>query len=76
VRKPSAETQLRTVKRELKEARIRYGAIMNELDERRRIGTMLSNICFNGKQCDRVPEDFRRCMASAQEAWDGIKGRK
>ena len=33
-------------------------------------GAAMSNICFNGKQCDRVPEDYRKSMAEAQERWD------
>ena len=73
MRKPSAETQLRNLKREVKQQDIRIGQLLRELDERRRIGAMLSNICWNGKSCDRVPEDFRRSMTDAQIAWDGIK---
>ena len=73
MRKQSPETQVRHLKREVKMLDARLGRVLNELDERRRIGAMLSNICYNGKANPRVPEDFQRSMASAQVAWDGIK---
>ncbi len=73
MRKQSPETQLRHLKREVKEQDARIGAMLNELNERRRIGAMLSNICYNGKNRRDMPEDFSRCMADAQIAWDGIK---
>jgi len=47
MKKPSVETQLRTVKRELKYARESISPIITELQERRRIGDQMSNICFN-----------------------------
>lgn len=72
MRKRSPETEVRHLKREVKEQDARLGSLLRELDERRRIGAMLSNICWNGKQCDRIPEDYRRNMESAQVAWDGI----
>ena len=46
MKKPSVETQLRTVKRELKYARESISPIITELQERRRIGDQMSNICF------------------------------
>ncbi len=73
MRKQSPETQLRHLKREVKEQDSRIGELLRELDERRRIGQMLSNICWNGKLCDKIPEDYQRNMASAQVAWDGIQ---
>jgi hypothetical protein len=73
MRKPSAETQLRKLKREVKLLDTRIGALLNELDERRRIGAMLSNICYNSQECGRVPEGFRRHMKDVRIAWDGIK---
>lgn len=49
------------------------GAIARELDERRRIGAMLSNICYNGAQADSIPRDYRETMRTCYNAWSGIK---
>jgi len=73
VRKRSPETEVRHLKSEVKQQDIRLGVLLRELDERRRIGAMMSNICWNGSRCDRLPEDYRRNMKSCHEAWDGIK---
>lgn len=72
----SPATQIRHLKREVKAHNARIADILRELDQRRLIGAMLSNICYNGKESDRIPEDFRRSMKSALEAWDGIKRAK
>lgn len=73
MRKPSPETQLRHLKREVKVQDARIGALLRELDERRRIGGMMSNLCFNGAQKADIPADFRESMKVTQVAWDGIK---
>ena len=79
-RKQSPETQLRHLKRQVKNLNdtlasrsIYIAKILGELDERRRIGAMLSNICYNGKARTDMADDFRRSMTDAQLAWDGIK---
>ncbi len=73
MRKRSPETEVRHLKREVKEQDKRIGALARELDERRRIGAMMSNICWNGSRAERVPEDYRSNMKACHEAWDGIK---
>lgn len=35
-----------------------------------RIGTMMSNVCFNLAQSELTPEVFRKTMKSLQEQWD------
>lgn len=40
------------------------------LERLRHIGNQMSNVCFNGKQKDAIPEDFRESMAELQEQWD------
>ena len=73
MRKQSAETQVRHLKREVKSQDSQIGSLLRELDERRRIGAMMSNICWNGTRCGRVPDDYRSNMKVCAEAWDGIK---
>jgi len=33
-------------------------------------GSILSNVSYNGKQCDKLPPDWRRSMQVAYERWD------
>lgn len=72
-RKRSPETEVRWLKREVKVQDARIVALLRELDERRRIGAMMSNICFN--LSDRQVIDFgeRGILRSCRVAWDGIK---
>ncbi len=73
MRKRSPATEIRHLKREVKVQDARIGGLLRELDERRRIGAMMSNLCFNIKQQDRIPSDVRESAKVTQEAWDGIK---
>lgn len=38
-----------------------------------RAGQTLSNIAFNMKQLDTIPEDWRAKLKSSQEAWDALR---
>lgn len=40
-----------------------------------RIGGMMANLCFNGKQMDSVPDSIRRNMAELQAEWDREQGK-
>jgi hypothetical protein len=71
-RQRSVETDNRYLRREVQVQGARIEALLRELDERRRIGALMSNLCFNGKQQDRIPADVRETMRVCQEDWDGI----
>lgn len=73
MRKRSPTTEVRHLKREVKIQDLRLGQLLRELDERRRIGGMMSNLCFNIAQKDCVPPDIRESAKVTQVAWDGIK---
>lgn len=73
MRKRSPATELRHLRREVRQQDVRIGALLRELDERKRIGAMMSNLCFNIKQQDRIPTDVRESARVTQEAWEGIK---
>lgn len=74
----SAETKLRTVKRELKEKSSRNIELRNELEARRRIGAQMANFCFSlgqensteGKKLGTHVQSFMRGM---HQNWDAIK---
>lgn len=34
------------------------------------IGAEMANLCFNGKQCERLPREYRESMALLVERWD------
>lgn len=36
-------------------------------------GSGMSNICFNGKQNEHIPENYRENMRVSQEVWDMAK---
>lgn len=65
-RKPSPATELRRVKRELKEARLR----ILKLERKLLWGQMMSNICFNLKQRAALDEAVRKNMEDCQKGWD------
>jgi hypothetical protein len=82
-RQRSAETDNRYLRREVKALNTLIGtllrgqiacvgALLQELNDRSRIGSQMSNLCFNGKQQNRIPADVRETMRVCQEAWDGI----
>ena len=73
MRKRSPATEIRWLKREVKAQDAQIGALLRELDERRRIGAMMSNLCLNIKQQDRIPQDVRESASVTRAAWDGIK---
>ena len=78
MRKPSLETQLRTTKRELKYARESISPIIMELQERRRIGEQMSNICFNlgqenSTEGSKLASTTQQCMRDMRQNWDAIK---
>ena len=77
-RKQSDATALRHVKRMLREEVTSrnqreedVARIICELNERRRIGSMMSNICYNLAQ-KHPDEQVRNCMDACRKAWDGI----
>lgn len=37
------------------------------------IGDQMANLCFNGKQDDILPDDFRETMTKLQKEWDALK---
>ena len=81
MRKPSAETQLRTVKRELKYAREAISPIITELQERRRIGAQMANCCHNlGQEVStegaNLSQNTRQCLLDMYQNWDAIKRTK
>lgn len=53
-----------TAKRELKEAR-----------KRRLIGSMMSNLCYNGAQNAAIPEQIRKSMTDLYKRWDAALSR-
>ena len=78
MKKPSVETQLRTAKRELKYARESISPIIKELQERRRIGDQMSNICFNlgsvnNTEGSKLASTTQQCMRDMRQNWDAIK---
>lgn len=42
-------------------------------DELIRIGSMMSNMCFNIKQWKEIPERVRTTAKELQEEWDKVK---
>jgi hypothetical protein len=80
MRKRSAETENRYLRREVKVRSAWIDTLKRvmdesnrEVDERRRIGAMMSNLCFNGKDSLEISARTRETMRVCQEAWDGIK---
>lgn len=49
---------------------LRAGVAVVVPDSVRSAGQKLSNIAFNMKQLDSIPEDWRESCKIAQEAWD------
>lgn len=37
------------------------------------VGDMMANVCFNGKQRDELPDDYRKSMAELQPQWDKVR---
>jgi hypothetical protein len=35
-----------------------------------RIGGMMSNVCYNGKNAKDMPESYKRSMSDLQQQWD------
>jgi hypothetical protein len=40
--------------------------------ELRLVGSMMANLCFNGKRNDEVPRAYRESMEKLQKQWDAI----
>ena len=74
-RSPSAETQLRSIKRQLKSLKCVNELLAKEIAERRHFGAQMANICFNLSQhADRPLEPHEREMFSPlQKNWDRIR---
>lgn len=82
----SLQQQLDATTRLLAEFQIKYAAEKNraleleaklaevraELDRRRPIGAMMARMCFNGKQLERIPNDYRQRMDELQRQWDEV----
>lgn len=45
-------------------------ALERENEELRRIGSLMSNLCFNGKQHSEIPPVYRKHMESLHQSWD------
>ena len=72
MRKQSVETQLRHAKRTIKAVRVHEELLLQELRQRRQVGQMMSNLCFNLAQSDKYDPAHRQSMADCREAWDKI----
>jgi hypothetical protein len=73
MRKQSDKTKARMLTSRLN-ARLAYEkSLIAELQERRRVGGMLSNIAFNLSQGEKVAPEIREVMSECRKAWDEIK---
>lgn len=71
-RKQSDATKLRHARTEVKNLRMLNEAMATELLERRRVGGMMSNLCFNLAQDSRLDERYRKSMDECRKEWDAI----
>lgn len=64
---------MRYLKRDLRALRLRLEAATSELSERRRCGLMMSNLCFNLAQDEKIEARHRDTMAQCWREWDAIR---
>ena len=72
MRKPSAETENRTLKSKAKRDRVYMLSLIAEIRERRRFGGMLSNIAYNLAQLT-PDEHLKAVLDECRKAWDGVR---
>lgn len=72
MRKRSPATELRYAKVEIGSLKTRLNTIAEELKQRRLVGQMMSNICYNLAQNEAYDAQHRQSMKDCREAWDKI----
>ena len=58
MKKQSVETQLRHAKRNIRDGKRREERLCQELRQRRQVGQMMSNLCFNLARRRRSDDDM------------------
>jgi len=72
MKKQSVETQLRHAKRNIRDGKRREERLCQELRQRRQVGQMMSNLCFNLAQDKTYDPAHRQSMSDCREMWDKI----
>lgn len=72
MRKPSAETENRTLKAEIKRLTSRLTWYEREIRERRRYGGMLANVAYNLAKRPGVEPELKAVLDECRKAWDFI----
>ena len=73
VRARSPETEIRRIKAEVRDLKSQVRVLQSESLRRNRIGTQMSNICFNLAQAQYVPAEVRACLDMVRKEWDASK---
>jgi len=73
MRKQSVETQLRHAKRAIKAGHVHEELLLRELRQRRQVGQMMSNLCFDLAYSDKYDPAHRQSVADCRVAWDKIE---
>ena len=73
MRKRSPVTEIRSLKSDVRRLERAIGATKAELSERRSIGGMMSNICFNLAQSAKQEPQARVSMDECRKACDKIR---
>lgn len=73
MRKPSAETENRRLKSLAKAKEAYMKALVVEIRERRRYGSMLANVAFNLAQRPGVEPELKEILDECRKAWDGVR---
>ena len=73
MKKQSVETQLRHAKRNIRDGKRREERLCQGLRQRRQVGQMMSNLCFNLAQNKTYDPAHRKSMSDCYEAWGKIE---